>query len=955
MARNSRYIIGIDLGTTNTAVAYVERRRSQEAVVTPYPVLQRVSEQQVAARRTMPSFLYLPGEHELPQSALSLPWTDDLTTVVGEFARAQGARIPTRLVKSAKSWLCHSRADRTAAILPWEASADVQRVSPVEASARYLAHIRDAWDHQFGRQARFREQEIVLCVPASFNEVARELTVQAAGLAGLEDITLLEEPQAAFYAWLDRHRDDWQAALADARSILVCDIGGGTTDFTMIDVTQDGDGAPELRRVAVGEHLMLGGDNMDLALAHVVEQALGERYDARAWGILVHECRAAKERLLAEDAPETVTIAISGRGSRLVGGMTTVPLPRDDVHQIILDGFFPMSEYGTEPTTARRSALSEWGLPYASDPAVSHHMSAFLRHQGGIDVPAKIPDTVLFNGAALEPAILRERVLDILGHWSGHRPRALPHHDLELAVARGAAWFGWVRENGGLRIRGGLARAYYVGLAGGPPPQAACLIPRGLEEGQGVEIHEPELKVLVDRPVAFPLFASSVRHGDAAGDVVALDDESFQSLPPLATVLHSQRRSSVTAASADLTSTALADATSEAASASAAPVAASTEEMPAAPEEISVHLQARVTEIGTLELWCVARESSRRWRLQFQVRETGESAGAGASSASAPTEDPVMVRRAAQRIVETFSIKPGRLESAELKPRGLMWALEETVREKREAWSLGFLRDVWEALDRVKHRRRSSAAYEGPWLNACGFALRPGFGFPLDDWRVNRTWALFESGLQFPRSVNGRLEWWVLWRRIAGGLERERQQLVFEELAPHLLPGRKHVKTRLGPPASAAEWTEVLRLAASLERLDPAIKQRLGQHAIERLEKRPATLEYWMLARLGARVSFAASAHHCVPPDGVEPWMRFLLSQPWKEPRMAGFALTQMGRLTGDRAHDLPEDVRLAAVKRLREEQLESLVPPLLELVELREEERATFAGESLPVGLRLA
>ena len=943
MARSSRYIIGIDLGTTNSAIAYVERRRHEAAVVTPFPVTQRVSEHQVAARRTMPSFLYLPGEHELPPQALSLPWTDDVTNVVGEFARAQGARIPTRLVKSAKSWLCHARADRTGPILPWDAPPDVQRVSPVEASARYLAHVRDAWDHQFGKQARFQDQEVVLCVPASFNEVARELTVQAAGLAGMEDITLLEEPQAAFYAWLDRHRDDWLGPLAEARSILVCDIGGGTTDFTMIDVTQEGD-VPALRRVAVGEHIMLGGDNMDLAIAHVVEQALGERYDSRSWGVLVHECRGAKEALLAPDAPEEFTVAIAGRGSRLIGGATTVPLPRDDVRQIILEGFFPLSPYGQDPSVARRSALAEWGLPYASDPAVSHHLSAFLRHQGGIEDPSRIPDVVLFNGAALEPEILRDRVLDVMQGWSGHRPRALPHHDLELAVARGAAYFGWVRENGGLRIAGGTARAYYVGIAGGPPPQAACLIPRGLEEGQSVEITEPEFKVVVDRPVAFPLYTSSVRHGDGAGGLVTLDSENFQGLPPLATVLGTKRRESarVGASAADRAAE-----PAEGAVDADAPLEAS--------EEMSVHLRARVTEIGTLELWCVGRESSRKWRLQFELRGAAEVAVGSASVAAAPTEDPVAVRQACQRIVETFSVKPTRMSASDLKPRGLMWALEETLREKRDGWSLGLLRDVWEALDRVKHRRRSSAEHEGPWLNMCGFSLRPGFGYPLDDWRVNRTWALFEHGLQFPRTINGRLEWWVLWRRIAGGLDRDRQRAVLDELAPHLLSGLKHVKTRLGPPASSAEWSEIMRLAASLERVDAGVKQRLGQAAIERLEKRPGSLEYWMLARLGARVSLAASPQFCVPPDVVEEWIRFLLAQGWKDPRMAGFAVTQMGRLTGDRARDLPEDVRMAAVKRLREEQLDALTAPLLDLVELADDEKATFAGESLPVGLRIA
>ncbi len=948
MSRKSRYIIGIDLGTTNTAMAYVERRRMQAPTVTPQPVAQRVSEHQVAERRTMPSFLYLPGEHELPQQALSLPWTDDVSTVVGEFARSQGARVPTRLVTSAKSWLCHPRADRSGPILPWDAPPDLARVSPVEASARYLAHLRDAWDHTFGRTARFREQEIVLCVPASFNEVARELTVRAASLAGLDDITLLEEPQAAFYAWLERHREQWLTELADARRILVCDIGGGTTDFTLIDVDQgtasSGSATPRLRRAAVGEHLMLGGDNMDLALAHVVEQALGARYDPRSWGVLVAECRSAKERLLAADAPEEYAVTIAGGGRRLLAGLASVPLPREDVRQIIVDGFFPFTPYDEDPTVARRSALSEWGLPYASDAAVSRHLARFLRHQGHIQDPTGIPDVVLFNGAALEPAVLRDRVLDLLGTWAGRRPRQLPHPDLDLAVARGAAWFGWVRQHGGLRIGGGMARAYYVGVAAGEAPRAACLIPRGLEEGHDIEIAEPEFRVVVDRPVAFPLYASSVRLGDEPGSIVDLDSGGdFEALPPLASVLGTKR--------------------SKRHSEEPAPdVEAPLDE----PAEIPVHLRARVTEIGTLELWCVAKQAERtgeeesaatpqKWRLQFQVRGDQTVPQPSDRVVASPSEDPGAIRRATRLIVETFNVRPGKMESAPVRPRGLLWALEDALRARREEWSLGLLRDVWQALDRVKHRRRSSEAYEAPWLNATGWSLRPGLGFPLDDWRVNRTWEIFERGLQFSRTTNGRIEWWVLWRRIAGGLERERQQIVFEELMPHLLPGRKHHKTRLGPPTSSAEWTEVLRLAASLERLAVIHKLFLGKSAVERLDKRTGTLEYWMLARLGGRVPLSASPHHCVPPEVAAEWIGALLEQPWKEPRMAGFAVCQMGRLTGDRSRDLDEEVRAAAVRRLRNEQLDDLVRPLEEIVEMDDSEQAVVAGETLPVGLRIA
>lgn len=951
MSANSRYIIGIDLGTTNTAVAYVERRRKTDVTVTAHPILQRVSEHQVAERRTMPSFMYLPGEHELPPDALSLPWTDDVNVIVGDFARAQGARIPSRLVASAKSWLCNARADRTGPILPWDAPPDVQRVSPVEASARYLAHVRDAWNHGFGRDARFQEQEIVLCVPASFNEIARELTVQAAGLAGLENITLLEEPQAAFYAWLERHRERGLDELARIRSVLVTDIGGGTTDFTVIDVGYE-DGKLSLRRVAVGDHLMLGGDNMDHAIAHVVEQALGARYNAHSWGVLVHECRAAKERLLSPEAPEAFTVTIAGGGSKLLAGMASVPLPRENVEQIVLEGFFPLTPYDEDPQIKTSGALMEWGLPYASDPAVSRHLARFLRHQAHVEDAALIPDVVLFNGAALEPPLLRSRILDIMKHWSGSSRRALPNHDLDLAVARGAAWFGWVREFGGLTIGGGTARAYYVGVAGTDgEATAVCLIPRGLDEGESVEIREPEFRVVVDRPVTFPLYASSVRSGDRPGQLVRVDDEDFLGLPPLASILGTKRRDS------ERPSRGAADRRpSEEPDVDAQVVLAE-------PREIPVHLRARVTEIGTLDLWCVAREhatqpdeeeaAARQWRLQFQVRGEGAAVASSGTVVTRPSEDAVAVRQVCTAIVEAFSQKPGRTEGG-VKPRGLMWLMEESLKERRDDWSLALLRDAWEALDRVKHRRRSSEAYEAPWLNACGWCLRPGFGYPLDDWRVNRTWEIFDRGLQYPKAVTGRLEWWVMWRRVAGGLDGNRQQRVFEELAPYLISGQKHIKTRLGPPSSSAEWGEVLRLAAVLERLDAAQKQTLGDQAVERLKRRPGTLEYWMLARLGGRVPFAGSPHQCVSPDVAERWIRFLLGQAWKDARMAGFAVTQMGRLTGDRSRDLEEPVRNAARKRLREERLDDLVTPLEEIVELRDEERVTAAGESLPVGLRV-
>ena len=329
--------------------------------------------------------------------------------------------------------------------------------------------------------------------------------------------------------------------------------------------------------------------------------------------------------------------------------------------------------------------------------------------------------------------------------------------------------------------------------------------------------------------------------------------------------------------------------------------------------------------------------------------------GAGPSFTRAPNEEPHRVRAASEMVVRTYRTRPSRLDAVEPKPRGLMWAAEETIRKRRDDWSVGLLREIWEAFDRVKARRRSGEQYEAPWLNAIGFCLRPGFGYPLDDWRVNRTWEVFSQGLQYPRYPFSRTEWWVLWRRLAGGLDRERQQEVFAELAPHLLPGRKHVKTRLGGPATSAEGSEVLRLAASLERLDPVQKEALGEVALRRLEKRGGSLEYWMLARLGARVLLGASPHHCVDVDVAERWLRKLLELPWRDVRAAGFAACQVGRLADDRVRELPEPVRRAAFARLVQEGLTELAHPLVQLVEMKADEEAAVAGESLPVGLRLA
>jgi molecular chaperone DnaK (HSP70) len=545
----SRYLIGIDLGTTNCAVAYVDTKGKGRpaADIKVFLVPQLVAAGETAPRPMLPSFLYLPGEHDLPPGAARLPWREEADRIVGEFARVQGARVPSRLVASAKSWLCHPGVDREADILPWGGpnSAEFRKVSPVAASAAYLEHIRDAWNAEMAQgdeSARLEKQDVVLTVPASFDEAARELTVAAARRAGLEKLTLLEEPQAAFYCWIVTHRDGWQKELRAGERILVCDVGGGTTDFSLIAVVETPEG-PGFRRVAVGDHLMLGGDNIDLALAHHVEAKLGGvKLDAEQWSALRYACRVAKEKLLADAPAERWPVTIAGRGSRLIGGSIQSELTRSDVLELVVDGFFPKTKADDVPERGARAGFQEFGLPFVSDPAIPRHLAAFLRrHAPELNAGEMIrPDAILFNGGALTPSLLRDRVAGVIGSWfpddsaAPYAPRVLSNDSLDLAVAIGAAYYGVVRRGGGIRIGGGTARSFYVGFeAESKETPWLCVVPRDAQEGDEIAIDHHDFDLTVGQPVLFPLASSSVRPQDRPGDLIADDADSLLALPPL--------------------------------------------------------------------------------------------------------------------------------------------------------------------------------------------------------------------------------------------------------------------------------------------------------------------------------------------------------------------------------------------------------------------------------------
>ena len=589
MSGAKRYVVGIDLGTTNSVLAYADTREESPSLAV-LPIPQLTAPGTVEARPLLPSFLYLTTPDEFPAKSLALPWNAKNDRVVGRFAQHRGAEVPSRLVSSAKSWLSYPGADRNAPILPWGSPDDVPKLSSVDASARYLAHLRAAWDAAF-RDAPLAEQEVLLTVPASFDAVARDLTTRAAAEAGLPEVTLLEEPQAALYAWIDASGDAWRKAVRVGDLLLVCDVGGGTTDLSLIAVRESG-GELVLERVAVGDHILLGGDNMDLALAHRVRQKLAEsgtQLDTWQMRALSLACREAKERLLADGGTResSLPVAILGRGRKVVGGSLRAEIERADAEHTLVDGFFPPCALTDRPQAPRRTGLQELGLPYASDPAVT-------RHGAELGAAAAQPTAVLFNGGAMRAASLTRRLIDVMGGWfaGGAPPRVLTGNDPELAVARGAAYYGLARRGRGVRIRGGTARTYYVGIESAmpavpgmrPPIKALCVVPRGLEEGSEVELPSHEFGLVVGEPAEFR-FLSSTQRLDHVGTLLESWDDDIEELAPLDTSLDWKGQEGTT---------------------------------------VPVHLEARVNELGVLELWCVSRDEKHRWKLEFNVRAERE-------------------------------------------------------------------------------------------------------------------------------------------------------------------------------------------------------------------------------------------------------------------------------------------------------------------------------------------
>jgi molecular chaperone DnaK (HSP70) len=908
--------VGIDLGTTNTALASAPAR----GAIHVFDVPQLVAAGEVDARPTLPSFLYLASQAERDAGVVRLPWDPAPDLVAGVFARDEGALVPHRQISSAKSWLSNARVDRRASLLPWGAE-EGPTLSPVEASARLLAHLREAWNHRHASDgARLEQQAVVLTVPASFDEEARELTVEAARAAGLSDVTLLEEPLAALYAWIAANRRAAAAILGGGALILVCDVGGGTTDFSLIRADLAADGELTFERIAIGEHLLLGGDNLDLTLAVHVERKLGEaaKLSISQRQILRRKCSAAKEQLLSGAAGERAAITLLGTGRGVVGGGMTTELTRGEVIDALTGGFLPLTAPDDLPARDRRLGLRELGLPFESEPAITRHLAGFLarsaRDAGGAHLAR--PSAVLFNGGFFTPPVARDRVLEALTAWSGERPTVLQSDRPEAAVAIGAAFYGRLRRTPDaskrLLIRAGSARTYYVGVEteAGAEPAAVCVMPRGTEEGTRLAL-DREFTVMTNVPAAFSLYSSSLR-SDPPNTLVTLGElEDARRHAPLVTAFRFGKRS---------------------------------RRVP-----LAIRLAAVFTEVGTLELWCESGTTDHRWRLAFNLRgveadplqdDTPPDPG---DTATVVIGDAALAE-ATSRIDETFGADASRLG-----PEALVGELENALGHAKGAWPLTVIRQVADVLIARETGRRRSAAHEARWLNLTGFCLRPGFGSALDEWRVSEMRKVYATGLAFPREIQNQVEWLVLWQRVGAGFGAGQQRELAQRVSGQLGLGQRK-PARLNPQVERESW----RLLASLERLDAGQRSRFGELMLERVRREPRNASWlWALGRLGGRVPLYGPLNTVVPPATAAGWLTRLLALKALTPDVAA-AAAQIGARTDDPARDVPHEVAERAAAQLEAAGFEIAARQLRTVSTADRVDAGRVFGESLPEGLRL-
>ncbi|MBM7035886.1 hsp70 family protein [Vibrio ulleungensis] len=907
------YLVGIDLGTTHCVVAFASIDANPNEPINLLPIPQLIGPGQVADRLSLPSFRFHPHSTQFSVADLTLPWQqqpvlgDEQPAIIGEWARELGTHSPSQLVSSAKSWLSHDKVDRHDSILPWIASEETHRISPVIASASYLNYLRQAWDHQHPVH-KLAEQKLTITIPASFDEAARKLTLEGAALAGLHNVTLLEEPQAACYDWVARSQQDAEQQLKEHASILVVDVGGGTTDLSLI-ATHDHNNNFELNRVAVGEHLMLGGDNIDLAIAHLAERSLNNnaRMNTANLSKLAQQARKTKELLLGDNELTESKITLLGSGSKLIGASRSTSVTKSDLHQLALDGFFPLTDIDTLPST-KRGAIVEFGLPFVSDPAISKHIAQFLaQHQQ----QTGLPTAVLYNGGLFNSALVAKRVTELLSSWSSREVTVLENPHPDHSVAYGAVAFLQAKQGKLATIKSGASRSFYLHLPSkSGPGRALCLLKKGEMPGTEVKLTGRTFNLTINQPARFHVLSAHqeilIKQNEVAhGQIIDVVNAPLHPLPALVTTISDK---SIDA------------------------------------NNVDVQLITQQTEIGTIKLECQSLVSDHRWELEFDTRQHANPDSDGAPSPQLKTAN--------QLISQAFSGNRKISDGKEIKT--LTRHLEKQLGNKDD-WSFNTLRSIYDTLQQGRKRRRRSDRHEQVWLRLAGHTLRPGFGDVNDSWRIEQLWALNQHTLQFP-STQSWNDWWTLWRRVAGGLNQEQQEQLLTQLAPFLHPGA--VSSKQGRErAHQHGYESMVRLAASLEQLEAEDKLLLGNWFFKRAtqQKDHVATHWWAVARIGTRFSMQQSQQKLLPKSTVEAWLTSLLALSWDKSDGIAFCASMLAANVADRELVVSDSLQQQVIARLQQVKAPaSWISMVANVQQLDSESQAKALGDTLPSGLKL-
>ena len=913
--RDSRFIIGVDLGTTNIAVTYVDTY-DEERKIKLFKIPQFSAPGEVAESELLPSFCCFPDKKLLPDS-MRLPWKSEMEYAVGIFARDFGSAIPNRFVSSTKSWLCHAGVNRKGKLLPWGSDIESILKSPVEITSYFLEHIKRSWDNKFskvkdlhGNPCVLSDQQIVITIPASFDETARELTVESAKSAGYKNINLLEEPLAAFYCWLDYNSTEWTDIIKPREKTLIIDVGGGTCDFSMIEMSEEG----TLVRTAAGNHLLLGGDNIDIAVARIIEKKWNTNLTQGEWLTLCQKTRDAKEKLLSTDL-DTVDVVLLSQGSSVVGNVKKYNLDRSILEDLIVNGFFPEVSTDTQ-APQKKSGIQTMGLPYVADPALTKYLLHFLKYAEKVsinkDTNSNIgllkPDKVLFNGGTMIPNIIRKQVMDVINEWfSGSEETVeLTSRDLSLSVAYGASYYARTRRGEGVKVKSGTVLSYFLKVSGNTDKKDSfvCVMPRGVDEN--VDISTPRsFSLAANCKVQFPLYSTATRLGDAPGDVIN-NDEELSSVSNLMSVLRFGK---------------------------------------AEKKAIKAEIVSELTETGVLKIWLQSKESHHKWPLNFDIRllsaddseiDTGESI----------ILDAGQIDTACEAIKKAFCSSINCVVS-------INKDIEKILDLPKSRWPVHALRSFADTLLNIPYSGLKTPKKEAKWLNLCGFCLRPGFGDPEDELRLKKVWKLWYQGMNNQNNPQVVSEWWVFWRRGISGLKSGHQRSIYESLSKSICPkGIYANKVKTGIQAKTEMW----RCMGSLELLQPKQKTVLGEMLLLR-KNRLDPFDYWVLARLGARHLFHAPVNNVVSGNIVSKWLDKLIKHKASNAVLQDklFALSRMAALTGDRSIDvnakhLSDTLSFLEINKAPEQWIKHLKSVRKETIQ----EQNKILGDSLPLGLSI-